>query len=710
MKLKTVIIFHIALMLAGNGLAQPQSYTVTRASVSTDAYDEFAPTFYKNGIVFCMNKGQTVSDSKGKGMIKMWYADTAAHITSSRPFSNDLKTKLNEGPATFNRNGDTIYYSRNLKVDDKYSVLSTSRNKLGLFYAVAEGKKWTRIREMRFNTEWYNITMPCLSTDGKRLFFASDKPDGFGGSDIYYSQLKNGYWDDPVNLGPQVNTSGNETYPFINEAGELFFSSDGHPGLGGKDIFVTRQRGNSWFAPVRLAAPVNSEADDFGIITDALMHQGYFSSNRDKSLDIYRFSSGIRQVWFSEPQKSNQYCFTISDTGSIQADTLRLKYVWDFGDNSKSVGTDVRHCFPGPGKYSINLDITDRRTGKLFFRKLTYDIEIIDIEQPFITSADFAVAGEAVDFDGLRSYVPGYTVTGYFWDFGDGIQVQGERVSHTFKTSGKFNVRLGLTLKSQTSGDLVMRAVTKEVVVFSGAREREAHIAAIPAVIENLTDIRKFGSVIVRSRYSAETDFKKDALFQVEILSSKTKTPLNSPLFRSVPPKYSVTEIFDSAEGLYSYIVDRQMSVMAAYPAYEEMIAAGFGAARVRIYVLTEPAEKELLVLKRNYGVLTDTYFDANNRLVTNAYLMLDQVVTLMNRHPGIKLEVEVHTDNQGNAAGLSSLSQARAQVIVNYLVNRGVSAGRLTAKGYGGARPVASNSGWLERRLNRRVDFRIIN
>jgi len=709
MKLKTIL-FLFTFMLTGIGHAQPQTYTVTRASISTDSYDEFAPTFYKNGIVFCSNKGQTVSDSQGKGMIKMYYADTAAHNTSSRLFSKDLKTKLNEGPATFNRNGDTIFYSRNLKVDDKYSVLSSSRNKLGLFFAVAEGKTWTRIREMRFNTEWYNISMPCLSADGKRLYFASDKPDGFGGSDIYYSQLKNGYWDDPVNLGPQVNTTGNESYPFINEAGELFFSSDGHAGLGGKDIFVTKQRGNAWYAPVRLDAPVNSESDDFGIVTDAMMNHGYFSSNRDKSLDIYRFSSSLRQVWFSERQKENQYCFTISDTGSIQVDTLALKYVWDFGDNSKTVGTNVRHCFPGPGKYSVNLDITNRRTGKLFFRKLTYDVEIVDIEQPFITSADYAVAGEAVDFDGLKSYLPGYTITGYFWDFGDGTQAKGEKASHTFRTTGTFSVRLGLTLKSQKSGDMVMRAVTKEVRIFSTVQERTAYIAGLAAEANDLTDIRKFENVIVRERYSAETDYKKDALFQVEILSSRTKTPLNSAVFRNVPSKYNVTEVFDEGEGLYSYIVDRQIRLMATYPAYEDMIAAGFGDARVNIFVLTDPAEKELLTLKKNYGVLTDTYFDLNNRLVTNAYLMLDQVVTLMNRHPGIKLEIEVHTDNQGNAAALLLLSQARAQVIMNYLINRGVNAGRLTAKGYGGARPVASNSLWLERRFNRRVDFRIIN
>ncbi len=113
-------------------------------------------------------------------------------------------------------------------------------------------------------------------------------------------------------------------------------------------------------------------------------------------------------------------------------------------------------------------------------------------------------------------------------------------------------------------------------------------------------------------------------------------------------------------------------------------------------------------MLKRNYGVMTDTYFDARNRLVTNAYLMLDQVVMLMNKYPSLQLEIGVHTDNQGISGTLERLSMTRAQTIVNYLVNRGISANRLTAKGYGGSRPVASNSDWLDRRLNRRVEFTI--
>lgn len=708
MNIRTSVSVFVLVMVQCVASAQQSPYSIKKTAFSTDVYDEFAPVFYRNGLVFCSDRGQAVN-SQGKAVVKMFYADTASANNKSRPFSKDLKSKLNDGPVTFNRAGDTIYYSRNLVVEGNLKLLSTYRNKLGLFYAVSEEKGWGRVREIRFNTEWFNITMPCLSHDGKRLYFASDKPDGVGGLDIYYSNWKNGYWEDPVNLGPEVNTEGNETYPFISETGELFFSSDGRGGFGGKDIYVTKQNGNNWHTPVRLAAPVNSEFDDFGFVTTADVRDGYFSSNRDKSVDIYHFTSEMPQVWFAEPQKENLYCFSVSDTGKIQVDTLSMQYLWNFGDNTTRTGTRVGHCFPGPGKYSIVLDIIDRATGKPYFRKQTYDIEIVDFDQPYITAPEYALAGEAVDFDAMKSYCPGYTVTGFFWDFGDGTQKTGAGPSHTYARSGEYDVRLGLTLRSQASGDVLKRAVMRKIRVFGSQAERDSWIAARPSAVPEPVDLRQYRNVLIRGQYSAEAESMKEAVFQVEVLSSKTKMELTNPIFRGVPVKYSVREVHYPETDTYSYVIDQQMSLMAAYPAYSEMLALGFRSATVRLYVLTDPAERELNALKRNYGVMTDTYFDVRNRLVTNAYLMLDQVVMLMNKYPSLKLEIGVHTDNQGVPSALQTLSQTRAQVIVNYLINRGVAASRLTPRGYGSTRPVATNAGWLDRRLNRRVEFTVI-
>ena len=709
MKIRTTVSVIVLILTQCIVSAQQSPYSIRKTAFSTDNYDEFAPVFYRNGLVFCSDRGQAVN-SEGRAVVKLLYVDTTTSGKKAKMFSKSLKSKLNDGPATFNRTGDTIYFSRNLVVEGNLRMLSTYRNKLGLFYAVAGEKGWDNIRELRFNTEWFNITMPTLSHDGQRLYFASDKPDGMGGLDLYYSNWRNGYWEDPVNLGPEINTEGNETYPFISETGELFFSSDGRGGLGGKDIYVTKEKDDGWYTPVRLAAPVNSEYDDFGIVTTADVREGYFSSNRDKSVDIYYFNSEMPQVWFAEEQKENLYCFSLSDTGKIVVDTVSLQYVWNFGDNTKMTGTSVHHCFPGPGKYFITLDIIDRATGKTFFRKQTYDIEIFDYEQPFISGPAWAVAGEAVDFDGMKSYLPGYSVTGFFWDFGDGTQKMGSGPTHTFARAGEYDVRLGVTVRSNTTGDVLKRAVTRKIRVFGSRSDKDSWLAARSSAVAAPVDLRQYENVLIRGQYSAEAEFMKEAVFQVEILSSKTRLELTNPLFRGVPVKYNVKEVYNPATGTYSYVIDQQMSLMATFPAYREIIPAGFRDATVRLHVLTDPAERELNVLKRNYGVLTDTYFDARNRLVTNAYLMLDQVVMLMNKYPSMNLEIGVHTDNQGTASALDRLSQTRAQVIVNYLINRGIASGRLVPRGYGSARPVASNASWLDRRLNRRVEFTIVD
>jgi len=270
-------------------------------------------------------------------------------------------------------------------------------------------------------------------------------------------------------------------------------------------------------------------------------------------------------------------------------------------------------------------------------------------------------------------------------------------------------VRLGVTIRSNTTGDVLKRAVTRKIRVFGSRSDKDSWLAARSSAVAAPVDLRQYENVLIRGQYSAEAEFMKEAVFQVEILSSKTKMELSNPIFRGVPVKYNVKEVHDPVTGNYSYVIDQQMSLMAAYPAYREMVSVGFRGATVRLHVLTDPAERELNVLKRNYGVMTDTYFDTRNRLVTNAYLMLDQVVMLMNKYPGLKLEIGVHTDNQGAASTLERLSQTRAQVIVNYLINRGVASSRLTPRGYGSVRPVASNATWLDRRYNRRVEFTII-
>jgi outer membrane protein OmpA-like peptidoglycan-associated protein len=694
---------------------QSETYTVKKTPFCSDKYDEFSPVFYKNGIVFSSNRNLGLSyrsTSQNKGLFKIYYIDTTGRVDWESPklFSKNVTTILNDGPVTFNRTKDTIYFSRNQDVSSKLSDVSNPRNKLGIYSAMLVNGQWTKVRELRINNEWYNVTTPCLSPDGKKLYFASDKPGGFGGSDLYYSVWKDDRWEDPVNLGPVINTKGNESYPFINPSGELFFSSDGLPGHGRKDIFFSIFSDSTWLTPVCLDAPINSEFDDFGIVTDTLMNEGYFSSNRDKSIDIYHFRTNFPQVLYNNIQKENQYCFMLNDSGAIAIDTLKLKYIWDFGDGEKAVGKKVKHCFPGKGNYSVKLDILEKSTEKLFFSELAYTLEINDFLQPFINSSDIVVKGDIVNFDGTKSNIPGYKILSYSWDFRDGNKTSGEKVKHIFKEKGEYLVNMELILKSISTGYKQITGVSKKILVVAEKQERESYLAKLASEKRIFPEIEKQENNQINIQYSAESEFRKEAVFNVELLSSKTKIGTDSWTFRNVPKKYIISEKFIPEDSTYSYIVDQQMTLMATYPAYNELSALGFKNVRIKIFVLKEPAEKELHNLIKINGAFADSYFDSSDRLTSNAYIMLDQIVKLMNKYPSLKLEVAVHTDNTGLAETSLKLSQLHSRLLVSYLINRGINPKRLVATGFGGTKPIAPNFLEKDRKLNRRIDFIIIN
>lgn len=213
-------------------------------------------------------------------------------------FSKKINSKYHEGPAIFYNNDQKIIFTRNEPVKSNFwtRINDNEITKLKLYTAEKLAGKWTNIKELKLGDENYSYGHPALSADEKALFFVSDMPGGYGGTDLYYSVFENGVWSKPVNAGPEINTSENEMFPFLDASDKLYFSSDGHLGLGGLDLFVvpldidTKQP----LGVVRnLGAPLNSSFDDFGILTNPDRTSGFFSSNRKRGGsddDIYKFT------------------------------------------------------------------------------------------------------------------------------------------------------------------------------------------------------------------------------------------------------------------------------------------------------------------------------------------------------------------------------------------------------------------------------------
>jgi len=711
MKILKITVLLILVSFTSDILGQKETYTISPVGFNSKTNDEFSPVYYKNGLVFCSNRNwnlfRNYQTSENKGLLKINFADTLTNKV--RLFSRSLSTRYNDGPASFSKNGDTIYFSRNLKVDGIAEQEISPRNKLGIFTATLEGNDWVKILDVRFNNEYYNITTPYISPDGKRLFFASDNPSGIGGTDIYYCNWKGDYWDEPVNLGPAVNTTGNESYPFVNSEGGLFFASDGHPGLGGKDIFYTKEVNNKWLAPVHLDAPINSKNDDFGLIADSIMSKGYFSSKRGTSVDIYQFRTNINQLFYCDKQRVNLYCFKFSDEGKIAVDNRYVQLVWSFGDGATATGQNAEHCFKGPGKYPVKLDIIDKKTGNVYFSKLKYDLELRDIEQPVITSLSSAMVGQPVNLDGLASHFPGSEILNYTWYFDDGNRAKGEKQSHVYLEKGDYNVRLGLMVRNSKTGIIRQACVIKQVRIFSDKNEKAAfdNRPPEPVVPVNVFD---YDHIMTSNMFSAEKNLSPDMFYRLEITRSKRRLLPEEDIFKKIPGKFNLKEEFISDEKIYSYTAMEEINMMDLYPSYSELSGLGYSDVRVIARQVTDPATRELLNLKRIFGTASDTFFTASgSNLSSSGTQMLDLLLGFMSKYPSLKLEIECHSDNQGTPASSLALTQKRAEAMVNYLVINGISGARLRAKGIGGVKPIAPNYQESDRKRNRRIDFRII-
>lgn len=210
--------------------------------------------------------------------------------------NDKINTKYHEGLVAFSPDGGTMYFSRESYFEKDFEKDSLSKvrySQLYLFKATKLGSDWDTVEALSINSKNYSVKNPSVSADGNTLYFSSNMPGGYGNFDIYKAPINSdGSLGEPENLGQKVNTEGQEMFPFISSANILYFSSDGHLGLGGMDVFYTKEIDGK-MAPIRnVGIPINSNADDFAFVIDEETEEGFVSSNREGgqgSDDVYAF-------------------------------------------------------------------------------------------------------------------------------------------------------------------------------------------------------------------------------------------------------------------------------------------------------------------------------------------------------------------------------------------------------------------------------------
>ena len=472
----TAILALAIIILTGGTVAAQKFFSIRKLSFSTDLTQEFAPTLYGNGIVFCSDLRNDIlfksTDLLNYNNTNLYFSEQKKPGKFGNPqeFSKALTTQYHEGSATFSGDGKTMYFTRSMDVEKKRGNSLRGDTALGIFISENVNGKWTEPKQFPFSRLNINTAYPCLSGDGSRLFFCSTDPRGYGGYDIYVSEIANGQPKNPVNLGPKINTPANDGYPFLHKSGRLYFSSRGHGTRGDLNIFYTEFVNGEWQDPLALPDPFNTTNDDFGLVFNETADTAYFSSTRGNSMDIYMAYSTLPVFADCQEQRQNDYCYTFYEARELNLDTTMFNYEWYLGDGTRKRGLKADHCFASTGNYTVQLNVIDLVTGEVYFNEATYNLAVQDIVQPYITVVDTAYAGTEVQFNALKSNLA-FTIAGYYWDFGDATRAENREAVHSFRKPGVYNVQLGVTSAVEDVNAFPEKAcVTKKIIVLSRAR------------------------------------------------------------------------------------------------------------------------------------------------------------------------------------------------------------------------------------------------
>ena len=278
---------------------QGNKFEIKNEAINTPQSD-FGSGFYKDQLVFSSPKKANNWFTKKSKWNNQHYLDL--YVTTiigqnldsvATPFSKELNTKFHEANITFTNDGKTIYFTRNINENGKRKKDKNKVTQLGIYSADLIDGIWTNVKSFPYNNNAYSTMHPALNKENNKLYFSSDMPGTVGSFDIFYVTIDaNGNFGKPINLGTEINTKTRDQFPFVSDEGKLFFASDGHPGFGLLDVFMSEVNGEVYSKPLNLGLPINTNLDDFSFVYNDATKTGFFSSNRTDGKgddDIYSF-------------------------------------------------------------------------------------------------------------------------------------------------------------------------------------------------------------------------------------------------------------------------------------------------------------------------------------------------------------------------------------------------------------------------------------
>ena len=598
----------------------PSEYEVKNLDDLNSNQLDYSAVPFRNGVVFTSTRSRTAlfgcsNDFTNGHYSDLYYAESDGEGNYKTPtlLEGDLSGKYHDGTATFTSDQTKMLFSRNnRKGPNSYGTID-----LKIYESTIDRGYWTNVKELPFNSDEFATCHPSVTPNGTWLYFSSDRPGGYGGMDIYVAERKrNGKWSTPVNLGPKVNTQGNELFPFISPQGILYWSSNGFDGMGGLDIYSMPISNGDEAVRTHLTTPINSESDDFGFTTDFQGLQGFLTSNREGGHgkdDLYSWK------FLGQKPKMAHICVVDERNGDRIYDAFL-----ELNAEKKSV-PGQENLIVKDGITYLQMEATEVN-GKEYLILVPYDKrnekpnkregvgKSCNVHLPILPGRMYEIIVDKPGYMPLRRTVSA-----------------SEILAHE---------------------EYLIPISVKPPIAMRGEVRDKKNNAPIPFAEVNVRDNCTQKKMEFTADRQGNFTFPMDCNCDYEITASKGN--------------YS-----EDYEVVYSYDIQCENENTAVLLYLERSVPA------------TEPNEPDF---RLGATIRLDRlYYDYDEHFIRpDAAVELDKVVNYMRKYPSLEIELGSHTDARGSDEYNRDLSQRRAQAAVDYIISKGISRSRITARGYG--------------------------
>ncbi len=746
--------------------SKPKEYEVKNVESINTKRSEFCPIIINNKLVFVAEKINDIVDfekslTNNQPFLNIFASEIKNNeVKKEKLLSKKVNSNFHDGPITFSGDGKVAAYTRVNYIVNKKNKNFINRAKI--YFSEVNGKSFSKAKPFVYNSDDYSCAHPTLSSDGTVLLFSSDMPGTIGGQDLWMCKKNGDTWDKPVNLGFDINTTGDEVFPSFKKDGTLYFSSNGLPGFGDLDIFSAKQVQGKWLMQRNEGLFLNSKSDDFGItfLNDSV---GYFSSNREGGKgedDIYWYKYTNKNITIdgtilltenaNDPAKGVKVYLLDANGKAIDSTKTNDKGYFAF----KNLDADKTYMAEVEGS-DVNLKNKSR------YYLADKNSKIARITHNNGPGQKFVFKNLPVDPNGMPDLYNN-----------DDLSLAGNLLYGENPSKPIANKKV---IIRNEFGDIVEETTTNEFGAFAFRNLPLDQNYSLSVVDEDLpADAKiiltnKSGKEVKFARSDAKGNFKfsllsidKSAIDDLSVDDKDLIMALNGYLYdqdKKAIGNAKVT-IFDKAEVIENIITDEKgrfafknlgadknylFSIDDSDPRFTNITKVYLADSKGRIYreikrnsngkfqfdlididksamggysvddpwlevlnMKNKQKQETITIIESLYYAYGDYKIDAAGQNI------LDKVITVLNSNANLNIELSSHTDSRSSDSYNLSLSQKRAKAAVDYLISKGINKNRLKAVGYGETRLLNNCKNDApcteeEHAKNRRTEFKIV-